>query len=317
MAQFFTSSTLIASVKRRAMIPTSQSTFTDDDFLAFANEEISMGILPSILRLHEDYFLVTEDVPLESNVSRYSIPARAIGNKLRDVGFKDSNGNIFEMTRVHIQDISVYQGTYSTNRMYAFYIENNQIVLLPEINEISGGSLFLSYYSRPNELVTEDKAATITNINRTTGVISVSEVPSAFNTNINYDFIQARSPFVSLAKELQASSVNSTTKELTFAIADIPVSLSIGDYINKEYECVVPQIPMDLHVLLAHRVAARCLEALGDTEGLSNANKKLMEMEDKTTNLIDNRVEESPKKVVNRHGSLRAGLYRRRWNFRS
>jgi len=317
MAQFFTSSTLIESVKRRAMIPSSQSTFKDEDFLAFANEEISLGILPSILRLREDYFLVTEDLPIKSGTNKYQIPPRAIGNKLRDVGFKDSNGNVYEMTRVGIQDISSYIGTYTTSRMHAFYIENNQIVLLPDVNDVDSGSLFVSYYMRPNELVTEDKVATITNINRTTGVVSISKVPTEFSTTIKYDLVQAKSPFVSIARDLTALSVNSTTNEITFAITDIPDNLVVGDYVNKECECIVPQIPQDLHVVLAHRVATRCLEALGDTEGLSNANKKLMEMEDKTSNLIDNRVEEAPKKIVNKYGALRSGLYRRRWKFRS
>ena len=135
--------------------------------------------------------------------------------------------------------------------------------------------------------------------------------------NIQYDFIQSKSPFVTLGKEITATAVNSTTNEVTFAISDIPSRLSVGDHVAKECETMIPQIPADLHVVLAHRVATRCLEALGDTEGLQNANKKLAEMEDKTSNLIDNRVEDAPIKVVNRHGALRSGLYRRRWKYRS
>lgn len=312
MAQFFTSNTLISSVKRRSMMPTNQSTFSDEDFLAFANEEISLGLLPSIMRLHEDYYLYTEDIALEAGKSNYPISHRAIGNKLRDVSYKDTNGNLYEMTRIGIQDISDYNGSYSVNAVNAFYIKNNEIVLQPEIIGSVSGSLFTSYYLRPNELVTEDKAAVITNIDRNTGVISVANVPDEFSTSITYDFIQAKSPFISLGIEVSIVSVNSTLKEVTFSIADIPERLAVGDYVNKSGETIVPQIPADLHVVLAHRVAARCLEALGDFEGLQSANQKLAEMEDKTTNLIDNRVEEAPKKVVNRNGLLRSGLYRRR-----
>lgn len=315
MSQFFTSNSIIASVKRRAMIPTNQSTFTDDDFLAFANEEISLGLLPSILRLREDYYLYSEDVAMVDSQSNYTIPHRSIGNKLRDVAFKDNNGNVMEMTRINIQDIPEFVGSSSTSKPYTYYIQNNQVILHPAINGSVSGSLVFNYYLRPNELVTEDKVSTITNINFNTGVVTVDQIPTAFTNNTLYDMIQAKSPFVSLALS-KSAVIDGTLKTITFAIEDLPTTLAVGDYINVECECIVPQVPADLHVVLAHRVAARCLEALGDTEGLSNANKKLAEMEDKTTNLIDSRVEESPKKIVNRHGILRAGLTRKRWNNR-
>lgn len=317
MAQFLTSTTLIESVKRRAMIPENQVTFDDDDFLAFANEEISLGLLPSILRLHEDYLMFTETVALVDSQSEYTIPHRAIGNKLRDVQYEDTNGNISEMTRIGVQDSPEYIGPYTDNRIHAFYVQNNKIVLRPEVTGTLSGNLLMIYYKRPNELVTADKVATITAIDTGTGVITVDQIPTAFTTSIQYDMIQAKSPFVSLGISLTASAVDSTAKTITFTASDLSSDLAVGDYINVECESFVPQIPADLHVVLAHRVAARCLEALGDTEGLTNANKKLVEMEDRTTNLIDNRVEAASKKVVNRNGVLRSGLYRRRWKYRS
>ena len=77
-------------------------------------------------------------------------------------------------------------------------------------------------------------------------------------------------------------------------------------------ESKVPQVPTDLHVVLAHRLAARCLEALGDTQGLNNANVKLQDFEGKLQNVIDNRVEDAPKKVKNRNGLIRSGLLSKR-----
>jgi len=317
MAQHFTSSTLIASVKRRASIPTNQSLFSDADLLAFADEEISLGLLPSILRLHEDYYLFVDPVSLQDGISKYEIPHRSVGNKLRDVQFRDSNGNISEMTRIGIQDQPEYIGPYTDNRIYAFYIENNQVVLKPEVTGTISGDLLMVYYLRPNQLVDESRASTITAIDTDTGIISVDNVPDGFGIANKYDFIKADAPFSTIALELTATSVNSTTNEYTFTTTDIPGRLSVGDYINLECETIVPQVPADLHVVLAHRVAARCLEALGDIQGLQAANQKLAEMEQNTTNLIDNRVESAPKKVVNRHSLARSGLYRKRWKYRS
>ena len=51
-------------------------------------------------------------------------------------------------------------------------------------------------------------------------------------------------------------------------------------------------------------------EAMGDTEGLTNATNKILEMEAKMTSMLDNRVEGSPRKIVNR--ALMTGVARNR-----
>ena len=89
MSKFYKSSDIIESAKNRAAIPSHQNTFTDADFLRFANEEMSIGMVPSVLRTREDYFMVTDSVDMDGSTS-YEIPYRAIGNKLRGGGNKDS-----------------------------------------------------------------------------------------------------------------------------------------------------------------------------------------------------------------------------------
>jgi hypothetical protein len=322
MSHYLTSSKLITSVKRRALIPQNQSTFTDEDFLELANEEVSLGILPSMLRLHEDYLLYTEEIPLVSSQSNYTIPSRAIGNKLREISFKDSNGNIYEMTRIGIGDLSEYNSSYSSSLVRTFYIENNEVILVPNISGGVTGSLMMSYYLRPNALVLEERAAKILSIDTVTGTLIVDAVPTTFSTaddngqDVKYDLIKSTSPFITAQASIIPSAINSVTKEIVFDPNDLPATLRIGDYVNFEHECVIPQIPQDLHVILAHRVATRCLEALGDAQGLQLANQKLAEMEENTSNLIDNRVEDAPRKVINRHSILKQGLYRKNWRSR-
>lgn len=316
MAKPMTSSELIASIKRRAMIPSAQSTFQNADFLAFMNEEMALGMVPTINRQHEDYYLFTEPVPIVSQQSEYSIPYRATGNKLREVSFQDDNGNLFEMARIMIDDLPDYNGVYQVNRVRTFYVKNNKIVVVPAITGAASGKLLMSYYLSPNTLVMDTEGSIITNINTVTGEINVSSIPSKFDTSIKYDLISSKSPNVSLKISINATIVNPVTNLIQFDPSDLPSDLEIGDYINQEGEAFVPQMPSDLHVMLAHRVASRCLEALGDSEGLKNANSKLQEMETNLEQLLDNRVEASPMKVVNRHGLLRQGLFRRRYKWR-
>lgn len=93
----------------------------------------------------------------------------------------------------------------------------------------------------------------------------------------------------------------------------IPIRLQINDVVALPEETIIPQIPIELHAMLAQRAAMRCLESLGDTAGLQAAAAKLADMETKTGNLIDNRVESSPMKIVPRHGTLRRTNNSSRW----
>jgi len=319
VAQVLDTDKLIDSIKRRASIPSNQSTYTEDDFLAFINEEMSLSIVPSILRLYEGHFLFQETTDLVDEKSDYRIPTRAIGNKLNELQYVDNNNNRFEMTRITTGDIPDYQGAYTQNHAYAYYVEYNKIKLLPPIQGSASGSLLFYYYIRPNEMVEESRVAKVVagGINRTTGEITVDKIPDHFSTDITYDMYMAGSPHAHMVIEKTATSVNSVTKTLTFALDDIPDDLEDGDHIAMKCECIIPQIPSDLHVLLAQYVAERILEAQGDTQGLQNAKAKTREMENKAGTIIDNRVDEAPLKIVNRHGTLRSGLSSKRYKRRN
>lgn len=309
---YLTSDSLIASIKRRALIPSNQSTFTDDDFLAIANEEMNIGMVPSIIQMQQDYLLTTEVVPLLTDESRYKIPSRAIGNKLYDVMYKDTNGNYMEMVRIEKSDLAAYNGPATIGYTRTFYVENGEIVIYPDVTGTQTGTLEMSFYIRPNQLVSEDRIGVITAINTSTGEISLSALPTVFNLSQTYDFIEVTSPHVLLAYDLSPTAINTTTKTITFTPGQLPDDLEVGDHVALANETKIPQIPADLHVVLAHRVATRCLEALGDTQGLQNANAKLVEMETKTNTLINNRVTSAPQKIVNRNSILRDSLSRRR-----
>lgn len=314
MANYLTAEDLIASVKNRALIPDNQVTFETEDFLSFANEELIIGLVPTVLLYHEDYLLYTQSTALVANKSNYKIPYRAIGNKLRELSYQDLNHNVYEMSRLPIDDVSEYQGSSTVTNLQHYYVRNNEIILVPNLGESVVGDLLFSYYLRPNNLVTNDKIAVIQSINTGTGEIFVNSVPESFSTATKIDFIKVENPFKCLSFDATPTSISSSTNTITFSANDIPSELAAGDHIALAGETNIIQLPADLHVMLAHRVAIRCLEALGDTQGLQNASAKLQEMEKNMGSLIDNRVEASPQKVSLRWSPLRlSNLRRRRW----
>jgi hypothetical protein len=317
MAGYFTSDTLVADIKRRAMIPTNQLTFTKSDFLAFANSEIDQGLVPMIISIKEEYYVSEVEYPLVANKSKYPIPYRAVGGKLRNIFYQDTNGALSEMTRISPSDIAFFQSTSSgtDSRAFAYYIQGNDIVLIPSVSANPTGSILMKYYLRPSDLVEENKTAVITNIavGVSETVFTVANIPTGMTGSSVLDINQAKSGHKIINYDITPSSINTTNKTITFLNADVATDIVVGDHINFAGECIIPQIPSDLHPVLSQRVAARCLEALGDQAGLASANTKLQEMEVNSGKLIDNRVEGSPQKVNNLRGILRSSKVRRGW----
>lgn len=317
MSDALTSNKLVESIKRRASIPESQATFTKSDFLDFATEELRLSLVPIIMTLHEDHLLYEHTVPVEANKQEYVIPSRAVGNKLRDVQWKHSENNFSEMARVSIGNRFNDGNATTTTNLRQFYIKNNKVVLVNFSSNVAGsGDLVMVYYIKPSILVQEDRVATIAGINRNTGVITLSSVPDNFNTSIKYDMYKVTSPHTILTIDLTASTLNSTTNSITFAVADIPDELEVGDHISLAGEASIPQVPSDLHPMLAQMVACRVLESIGDNEGLQMAMVKLQQMREATGMIIDNRVEDAPRKIINRHGIVRNSIFSKRFTRR-
>ena len=319
MSKPMTSSQLITSIKRRASIPENQATFTTDDFLEFATEELLLGVVPAIMSVHEDYFLDEKRLPLVANQDEYTIPSRAIGNKLRDVQFAHDAAHLSEMTRVGIGERFSEHDVRSETNLKKFYIKNNKVVLMPSVGSNPSGELVMVYYTRPSSLVSESRIGIVQAINdlgNGTTEIVLNSIPDNFNASIVYDFYKATSPSPIIGDDLSITAISVATKSITMATTDIPDDLEVGDHMAQACECSIPQIPSELHSMLAQMVACRVLESIGDTQGLQNALVKLRQMENAAGMLVDNRIDDAPQKVVNRHGLVRTSIFSKRFNRR-
>jgi hypothetical protein len=303
MSRVLTSSKLIDSIRKRGMLPTDTATYTDDDILSVINEEIDVGLLTTLLSVHENHLLFRENFSLSGD--RYAIPYRAIGNKLREVSIVNTDGSVSELSQIGIGDLSDYRtGNLRYGSGGLFYVEGNEVVILINSDNAGGSSLRMHYYLRPSTLVAEKQTGIITSINRTTGVITLSSFPDNFATIPMMDFVGHRSPNKIYSIDKAPISVDMNTKTVTFNVNDIPKELIVGDYVCKYEESPVPNVPTEMHPLLAQRSIVHILEALGDTEGLANAKSKMMQMETSITSLIDNRIEDSPQKIRGRNNPM-------------
>lgn len=316
---YYTSDELLQSIRIRIAMPQSQITFSDTDLLQFAQEETDLKLVPSILSVKEEFYVTAVEYPLLPMTSGYDIPYRAIGQKIRAVFYKQTSGSLIPLAQIPIERLPDYQTSSFPYTFAAVYLQDSQVMIAPDVLGAPTGSLVVRYYLKPNNLVAVNEGALVTAIDRTTGNISVkiggtntAQVPNNITVNNLMDFIQTKGTHRTLSFDVTPVSVNTNGGIISFNPSDIPSGLAVGDWICNAQETVIPQVPSELHVMLAQAVACRVLESLGDSQGLQNAVAKLNEMEAKLLNVISVRIEAPGKKVNVINGLLEGGRLGRR-----
>lgn len=244
------------------------------------------------MEVREEYLVVNEDVTVTAGTSEYYIPERAVGGKLRDVAFADGNGGYKPLTRLEPENIDVI--TSDSSGIGGYYLLGNKIVLAGS----PSGTMRVSYYQRPNRVVATTAVGEITAINTSTRVVTVSTVPSTFTTSLSYDFVKGKPGFDTLGKDFSASAVGASS--VTFS-STLPTGLAVGDFVCLAQETPVAQLPVELHSLLAQRVSATILHALGDPKAKA-AYELAADMEKRLLKILSPRTEGSNRYVMNRYG---------------
>jgi hypothetical protein len=283
----YTTTELLASVRQRASIPTSQSTFTATKLLRTASEELRNEITPYLLRVRENYFLTSKDYTVTAAQANYLMPERAIGEKIQTVKLLDVNYQELPLTRVDIEQITDVNRTGTPEN---FYIQGSDIYLYPT-PDLTANTLRVYYYARPSALVETSACGLVVSKTSTTVTINAT-APTGFGSSATVDFVRGRPPFKLLSTDV-ACTVSGTT--ITFVSGTIPSTLAAGDYIALAGETPIPTIPYDLFPILYQRVAVKVLEAIGDDAGYQRAAVELERLEKNQMPLISNRIDKKPK----------------------
>lgn len=301
MAQY-TTTTLLADIRTGGMLPNvSSAVFTDANLLRLADREMQIGIVPLVMSTREEFFVAHTDYTIATGAGEQSalLPARAIGGKVRDVELM-VNGTTYQ--QVPQIDMADREGSNA-----GFYVEGNILKLYNPVGSWPTNTLRVFYFRRPSRLVATTAVGVVTTI--VGRVVTVSSAPGTFSSSVTYDLVRQVPGYDCLAIDQAATlSVN----DLTFAVAlpTDPASLAVGDYVTLAEESPVPQIPPEMHPVLAQRVIVKVLEAIGDSSGMQAAQSKLEEAEHAALTLLSPRVDGEPKRIRNMSSPFRR---RRRW----
>lgn len=293
----YTSTGLIENVKFRALIPSSQNLYYDADIVKLISQELKSTIVPFIMSVREDHLLHNYDQDIVTTQSQYTLPAHAIGNKLKDVVLLDSSGEEVGIERLSAEMVKnrAFGGT-------GFYFIDDKVKIYPDCTDLGAYDLRMKYYRRPNNVVLTTAAGKITAIDTGTKTLTLDRIVSTWTTSKLFDLIKGTPSFISHDDDLVVTSIDSVNKQVTFSDT-LPTDLAVGDWCCEQGESPVAQIPYDLYDLLAQRVAVKILDNIGDSEGIRSAADLYSDMKESAKILLTPRSDGSVKKL-NRSGRL-------------
>lgn len=309
MARPIIASKLIRSVRNRALIPTDTSTFQDEDILDILNEEVTQGLLATIMSLNEEHMVDYIDIPVNSSddlTDGIAVPERAVGNKLRDVAYIREN-NVYELSRISLEEISDFRNDYDryNYNLDLFYMQGNKIKFVS--NKVNADFVRAYFYMMPNDIVLESDCSEVFSVvdnGDGTTTLNMNSVPDAFSNLPLMDVVGGKVPNKIRKFDITPVSVNRNAKTIVFNTEDLDGKVEKGDFICQQFTSPYLNMPTEMHSLLAQRAAIYILEALGDTEGLRNAMMRLQGMENSIQTILEDRVEGAPQKINPRHSTL-------------
>lgn len=296
MAIDYTTTGIVNAIKLKGILPDAQQLFLPDDLISIMDGEMKTIIVPQIMSAKQEYLVSSYDQSISSGQTKFFIPHQAIGGKLRDFVLVNADGKEIGIDRYEPEDVKT-GGDEWTHR--GFFVDNDQVNLLPTDGDFVGYSARMKIFRRPNNLVLESKAAKVTAINTSSLEVTCDKMPSHFTTSLTYDFVKGKPSFRCHAENKSISTIVGFVLKFS---ETLPEDLAIGDWVAETGFSPIPQIPYELHPLLEQRVVIKCLEGMKDRTGLELASKAYDEMLNQFGFIVAPRVDGTPQKAVSRRG---------------
>lgn len=306
MAQTWTTTELLADIRAQMRLPDDDPDATNAVLLAEATRQLHTKFVPLVRKVREEYYQVYEDQALSAGVSDYPVPSRAAMSSVRAVLVVDPDGNVNPLHPKPNSDRHDYVGGTGSPSHYAFV--DDQVVLLPA-PATSTDSLRIVYELRPSSLILPTQCDSLATVADFTSedppyyVLTFTD-NNTWTVGTYLDIIRATPPF-------SVAMLGCTWDEtLVFGLYTRDDATQrvprVGDYICNSGESPVPQIPAELHPVLAKATAAAYMAPI-DLD-LSKRLKDEVESELATaTALMSPRQQGRQIKIRSRNSPLRRG----------
>lgn len=305
-----TTDSVLAGVKRRAVVPTNQVTLDDDDILKLIDDVIKVHVIPLVDSVNGEFFVTAEQTNLVAGQSNYSLPYRAIGRVLRDLLIIDTDtGTKRDCPYIQPEDVHLYDDTALD---FGHYFQGDQVYTVPSVPSTYSGSeaLYFLYKLRPSSLVKLSNAAKISSVSSPN--VEVEAVGDIATASV-IDFIAGKSGNRILGMDKTVSNVSGTT--ITFDASDLPSGLAAGDYISLQGTApVVTMIPDECSPWIERLAAREVLLSIGDDIGADKLAPGIAQERENLLSLLEPRNDGEPTIIINRRSLARGGKFAQsRW----
>lgn len=259
----WTTSELLTQIRRHAYLSDNHPTYTSTVLLGMADEVLAQSILPAVHALRQEWAVAVQDYTVTAGTADHRLPARALFGAVRSVVLLDSSGAVVgPLGPLTYDEALAYSGTTTAGPGgYAGFVVVDEAVRLVPTPATTSGTLRVSYLRRPGALTAPSTAAdesphAIT-INPTSATVTLGT--HGFDQGDLVDFVQANPPFATLAQGVELLNAVGDT----IIMASGVTGAAVGDYVCTTGTAPVPQIPPELHPVLARGVAVQVLEESG------------------------------------------------------
>lgn len=268
MAEWDTAA-LLEDVKERGSLPANDTRFTNAKVLAAATLELREGVAPMLSSSRAEYLVYTDTQTVVSGQAAYRMHPRAVGGTLRNVYWKDAAGNPTRLRELSMDEVEQIGNSTTGNTPFGYYVRNYYVVLVPTPNV--AGSVELPYYARPNRLVLPTAVGVVDAVDNLGGGRALVQIPDdppvsdQLAAAPRIDIIRATPGFETLLVNTAPTTVSGGGgSPVAFDVSGVDGLVAVGDYVCLPGEAPVPQVPVELHGLLAARTARRLVKAVGD-----------------------------------------------------
>ena len=301
---------MIANIKRRCAVPTSQLTYTEDDFTKLCTDELQDEVVPLLMSTREDFFVEPYDTTV-SSTGVMPFPANTVASKVRNICFMQQTSPLIlaNLPRIDL-DVVAGVGYFNYSTLAGFYVQGNDFVLWPPQSLPVGTNIRVYIYRRTLVLAQPSAYGQVVSVDTRAKTVVLDSVPPVWIVGTVLNSINGTTPFNITNDAMTITTLSSPTIEL-----DTVDGISVGDFISEQGFSAIPQIPIEAHGYLAQLTAAKALEGLGDHAGLEAALARAEKLKDNLMIMISQRVDGSVKKVMNPSGGLRLGAGIGRWGY--
>lgn len=298
---------LVTLIQTQGTIPTSPTLLSATTIIGFLDNEMRGNVFPLVKSVKEEYWVVSVNYPILSTQSAFQIPYRATGATLRMVSMVDNNGNILKLTRYEPEDTQFPLIPYGSPYFpLGYYLQDNAVVLYPPVaTNYTSYSLQMQYERRPSNLISRSSCGQVTSFNKIASTITLNFVPTAWTTSTTIDVLNNLPPFNTIADDVVITNIAGLTLTVSVPAAystTFWTNIAANYWVAPSMQTPIAQIPYDAFPYLAQLGLKRCMQALGDVQGIKDAEDTLKVIKGDLTSLLTPRVEGSPKVLAGRGG---------------